>query len=85
MEIGVLSSIVLNNPLQINVKEQYSLYDEESLELIQNCYPYFYNESRIISTIVFSILFLSIINSIYFLVLFKKQNKVTIIFAIQLS
>ena len=57
MEIGVLSSIVLNNPLQINVKEQYSLYDEESLELIQNCYPYFYNESRIIFTIVFSILF----------------------------
>lgn len=84
MEIGVLSSIVLNDPLQINVKEQYSLYDEESLELIQNCYPYFYNESRIISTIVFSILFLSIINSIYLLILFKKQNKVTIIFAILL-
>ena len=80
--LGVFSSIALNTPLQINVEEQYSLYDEESLELIQDYYANFYNESRIISTIVFPILFSSIINSIYFLVLLKKQKKATIIFAI---
>lgn len=80
--LGVFSSIALNTPLQINIEEQYSLYDEESLELIQDYYANFYNESRIISTIVFPILFSSIINSIYFLVLLKKQKKVTIVFAI---
>lgn len=80
--LGVFSSIALNTPLQINIEEQYYLYDEESLELIQDYYTDFYNESIIISTIVFPILFSSIINSIYFLVLLKKQNKATIIFAI---
>ena len=80
--LGVFISIALNTPLQINIEEQYSLYDEESLELIRDYYTDFYNESKIISTVVFPILFSSIINSIYFLVLLKKQNKATIMFAI---